>query len=117
MKYKIKIIISVILLSGTLLSGCGNKLAPTTTGSATSTSTTTTPLSSSITTSSTTPEIARTQGELLPLAGTYMNSITSGPDGNLWFTELFTNKIGKISLKDGIITEYPINNQSQKYLK
>jgi len=39
-------------------------------------------------------------------SGSY--GITSGPDGNLWFTELFTNKIGKISLKDGKITEYVV---------
>jgi virginiamycin B lyase len=44
-------------------------------------------------------------------AGPY--GITAGPDGNLWFTEEI-GKIGKISLKDGKITEYSINNRSQK---
>jgi streptogramin lyase len=33
--------------------------------------------------------------------------ITPGPDGNMWFTEPFGNKIGKITLA-GAITEYPI---------
>jgi streptogramin lyase len=33
--------------------------------------------------------------------------ITSGPDGNLWFTEFAGNKIGKITLA-GVITEFPV---------
>jgi streptogramin lyase len=32
--------------------------------------------------------------------------ITSGPDGNLWFTELNDNQIAKISPASGSITEY-----------
>ena len=34
-------------------------------------------------------------------------AIAVGPDGNLWFTELFGNKIGRITTA-GAITEYPI---------
>jgi virginiamycin B lyase len=34
-------------------------------------------------------------------------TITSGPDGNAWFTELKGNKIGRVS-SDGSITEFPI---------
>ena len=33
--------------------------------------------------------------------------ITSGPDGNLWFTEFVANKIGRITT-GGTITEYPV---------
>jgi streptogramin lyase len=33
--------------------------------------------------------------------------ITLGPDGNMWFTELFGNNIGKIT-SAGTITEYPV---------
>src|SRR5204863_3793094 len=33
--------------------------------------------------------------------------ITAGPDGNLWFTEQFGNKIGQIT-PAGVITEFPI---------
>jgi len=34
------------------------------------------------------------------------NAITSGPDGNLWFTEQLAHKIGKIT-PTGTVTEYP----------
>ena len=34
-------------------------------------------------------------------------SITKGPDGNLWFTEFFANKIGRIK-PSGLVTEYLI---------
>jgi streptogramin lyase len=33
--------------------------------------------------------------------------ITSGPDGNLWFTEVNTNKIGKCTTA-GVITEFTV---------
>ena len=33
------------------------------------------------------------------------NAITSGPDGNLWFTEQLAHKIGKITVT-GTVTEY-----------
>ena len=35
------------------------------------------------------------------------HGITSGPDGNLWFTETAGNKIGRIT-PSGSFTEYPI---------
>ena len=34
-------------------------------------------------------------------------NITTGPDGNLWFTELCGNKIGRITT-DGAVSEFPI---------
>lgn len=37
----------------------------------------------------------------------YPYGITSGPDGNLWFTESFRNKIGQITLS-GAITEFSV---------
>ncbi|MEO5361838.1 MAG: hypothetical protein H7843_15585, partial [Nitrospirota bacterium] len=40
-------------------------------------------------------------------AGSYPTGITLGPDGNLWFTEMAANKIGKITTS-GIITEYDL---------
>jgi virginiamycin B lyase len=42
-------------------------------------------------------------------------SLTPGPDGNLWFTELGGNKIGKVTTK-GKITEFPVpSKQSGPY--
>src|SRR5207245_11434516 len=40
-----------------------------------------------------------------PLSGP--DSITVGPDGNLWFTEDSGNKIGRIT-PAGVITEFPL---------
>ena len=39
-------------------------------------------------------------------------AITAGPDGNLWFTESSQNKIGKISPKDGSVTQYSLATTS-----
>lgn len=39
----------------------------------------------------------------------YFSDITSGPDGNLWFTE--NNKIGKIT-PSGVITKFSVTNES-----
>ncbi len=33
--------------------------------------------------------------------------ITTGPDGNLWFTEVYGNNIGRITLT-GRVTEFPL---------
>jgi virginiamycin B lyase len=33
--------------------------------------------------------------------------ITPGPGGNLWFTEYYGNKVGKIGT-DGKVSEYPV---------
>jgi virginiamycin B lyase len=37
--------------------------------------------------------------------------ITAGLDGNLWFTELDANKIGRIT-PGGTITEFPLSSQA-----
>ena len=47
------------------------------------------------------------RGFPIPTASSQPNSITSGPDGNLWFTEASGNKIGKIT-PSGTIIEYPV---------
>jgi len=43
------------------------------------------------------------------ISGSYSqpSSLVSGPDGNIWFTEAYSNKIGKITTA-GVITEYVI---------
>jgi streptogramin lyase len=38
--------------------------------------------------------------------------ITTGPDGNLWFTELIANKVGKMTTS-GTVTEYSLPEKSQ----
>src|SRR5437667_782335 len=43
----------------------------------------------------------------LPTPGSHPPGITSGPDGNLWFTEEIGNKIGKIT-PSGSIAEFPL---------
>jgi streptogramin lyase len=43
----------------------------------------------------------------VPTANSDPNSITAGPDGNLWFTEQAGGKVGKITTA-GVITEFPI---------
>lgn len=43
----------------------------------------------------------------VPTASSFPAGITSGPDGNLWFTEVLSNQIGRITTA-GAITEYPI---------
>jgi streptogramin lyase len=42
-----------------------------------------------------------------PIPGTGSLGITSGPDGNLWFTEPDDNKIGRMS-PTGVVTEFPL---------
>ena len=37
-----------------------------------------------------------------------LKNITTGPDGNLWFTELLTNAIGRINPYTGAISEFPV---------
>jgi len=39
--------------------------------------------------------------------GTGPERITSGPDGNLWFTEFWSNRIGRMT-PAGVLTEFPI---------
>jgi virginiamycin B lyase len=43
----------------------------------------------------------------LPIARSKPSYITAGPDGALWFTEIGSNRIGRITTT-GAITEYPI---------
>ncbi len=40
-------------------------------------------------------------------SGTGPEHITAGPDGNLWFTEFWTNRIGRMT-PSGALTEFPI---------
>ena len=43
----------------------------------------------------------------IPTANSFTLGITAGPDGNLWFTETFINKIGRIT-PSGAVTEFPL---------
>jgi virginiamycin B lyase len=43
----------------------------------------------------------------IPTANTGTRNMTAGPDGNLWFAETATNKIGRIT-PAGVFTEFPI---------
>ena len=43
----------------------------------------------------------------LPLPNSSAGEITAGPDGNLWFIEIFSNRIGRIT-PAGQITEFPL---------
>ena len=43
----------------------------------------------------------------VPTANSKPEDITAGPDGALWFTEDYGNKIGRITTA-GVITEYPV---------
>jgi streptogramin lyase len=43
----------------------------------------------------------------VPTAGSGPEAITTGPDGNLWFTEAAGNRIGRIT-PAGVITEFPL---------
>jgi streptogramin lyase len=45
----------------------------------------------------------------VPTSGSAPDSITAGPDGNLWFTEENGNQIGRITPK-GTIKEFPIGS-------
>ena len=51
----------------------------------------------------------------IPTPDSVPQSITAGPDGNLWFTEDFGNKIGRIT-PAGVITEFPIPTPISAYL-
>jgi virginiamycin B lyase len=45
---------------------------------------------------------------LLPTAGSYPNSIAPGPDGNLWFAEIGSAKIGKFSTAGTLVNEFAL---------
>src|SRR5438876_10726 len=55
-----------------------------------------------------TPAHARSRGREFPdpTGAGYPSGITSGPDGNLWFTES-SGKIGRVT-PSGVFTEFPI---------
>jgi len=54
------------------------------------------------------PALAATITEFpLPAPGSAAGRIATGPDDNLWFTEIGGNKIGRIT-PDGAITEFPL---------
>ena len=44
----------------------------------------------------------------IPTAHSFPQGITTGPDGNLWFTETYANQIGMINPTTHAITEFPI---------
>ena len=48
----------------------------------------------------------------IPTDGSSPYGITTGPDGNLWFTEAQGNKVASISPKTGGIKEYPIPTEN-----
>ncbi|HLX40289.1 MAG TPA: CHAP domain-containing protein, partial [Ktedonobacteraceae bacterium] len=50
----------------------------------------------------------------IPTSGSQPLYLTSGPDGNFWFTESYGNKIGKIT-PNGKITEYPLPSCGDTY--
>src|SRR5437588_106152 len=43
----------------------------------------------------------------VPTANSFLRGITAGPDGNLWFTELAADKIGRITTA-GVVTEFAV---------
>ena len=53
--------------------------------------------------SAVTPQIVEYSAGISPSA--FPAYITAGPDGNLWFTEVNTSKIGRITT-DGVVTEF-----------
>src|SRR5439155_597612 len=50
----------------------------------------------------------------IPTPFSFPDGITAGPDGNLWFTEGFADKIGRITTA-GEITEFPLTALSFPY--
>jgi virginiamycin B lyase len=54
-----------------------------------------------------TQAVAQTISEFpVPTPGSQPAGITTGPDGNLWFTETVANQIGRITTA-GVIKEFP----------
>jgi streptogramin lyase len=61
------------------------------------------------------PAVAQNFTEFpLPTADSQPISITTGPDGALWFTEYIRGKIGRIT-NAGVITEFPLPNGNSPY--
>ena len=53
------------------------------------------------------PTTGTTKGNHVTNNGPSPYAITAGPDGNLWFTEQGTSKIGMINPATHVITEFP----------
>ena len=53
------------------------------------------------------PDGRRFREFAIPTSGSESQSIAAGPDGNLWFTEIYGNRIGRITTT-GTITEFPL---------
>jgi streptogramin lyase len=51
----------------------------------------------------------------VPTSNSGAAGITAGPDGNVWFTEFYANKIGKINMSGSVI-EYPITTANSEPL-
>ena len=49
----------------------------------------------------------------VPTASSFPEGITAGPDGNLWFTEIDGNNIGRITTA-GVVTEFPVPTASSE---
>src|SRR5204863_382337 len=45
-------------------------------------------------------------GIVLPADGDWVDSLATGPDGNVWFTDCRDSRIGKVTI-GGEVTEYP----------
>jgi virginiamycin B lyase len=43
-------------------------------------------------------------------AGVIPNGLAAGPDGTIWFTDILGKKIGRLSPRDGSVTEFPLPN-------
>lgn len=52
-------------------------------------------------------EIANGNMTLFPLSSQAISGITTGPDGAIWFTEPYTNRIGRMT-SSGALTEYAV---------
>jgi streptogramin lyase len=48
---------------------------------------------------------------MVPTSSSRLRAITNGPDGNLWFTDIRNNNIGRIT-PSGTITEFPVPTSS-----
>jgi streptogramin lyase len=68
---------------------------------------------------STMPSTSSTQPRIVeytvPTAGSFPDGITTGPDGALWFTEQFGDKIGRMTTS-GHVTEFPLPTPSSEPL-
>ena len=53
------------------------------------------------------PTIAPLAQYSLPSANTYLGSMVSGPDGNVWLLEFDANKVARVTMS-GAITEFPV---------